>query len=349
MHSPSAGAAARRRDAAGAGKLAAAERTARSRGSHTSGAAPSVSVSPTHRQPQRGGERRVVLLSRQTPGIGKTRARRRLRSSLRARRVLPCCGARVPRSWPYRTRLGWASAASSSSIALKSCSRATFCGSAESSDEWLRTSRAECPDLPPPQPSDPETERFLLFAAVAGLMQRASESFPLCLVLDDLQWADGQTAVLLKHVARAVNLRSPLLTSSVHIATSDLHTSASADRGARRSEPVTGGGADRAERPRGRRGGRDDQHRRRSRAQDRDGVVLAAEITAKTAGNPFFVGEILRSLAETDTLLFDEDVGTVAHRPHLADTAATERPRRRQAAGPHGSARKPASCLRWPL
>lgn len=64
------------------------------------------------------------------------------------------------------------------------------------------------PDLP--QPSDPETERFLLFAAVAGLMQRASESFPLCLVLDDLQWADGQTAVLLKHVARAVN-QSPLL------------------------------------------------------------------------------------------------------------------------------------------
>ena len=29
---------------------------------------------------------------------------------------------------------------------------------------------------------------------------------------------------------------------------------------------------------------------------DRDGVVLAAEITAKTAGNPFFVGEILRSV-----------------------------------------------------
>ncbi len=42
---------------------------------------------------------------------------------------------------------------------------------------------------------------------------------------------------------------------------------------------------------------------------DRDGVVLASEITAKTAGNPFFVGEILRSLVETDTLLFDEDTG----------------------------------------
>jgi hypothetical protein len=59
-------------------------------------------------------------------------------------------------------------------------------------------------DLPAPQTSDPETERYLLYSAVAGLLREVAESVPVCLVLDDLHWADGQSVALLKHLVRTV-------------------------------------------------------------------------------------------------------------------------------------------------
>ena len=48
------------------------------------------------------------------------------------------------------------------------------------------------PDLPPSKATDADTERFLLFAAVVGLLTMASEHQPIVLVLDDLQWADKE-------------------------------------------------------------------------------------------------------------------------------------------------------------
>src|SRR5207244_3258372 len=57
------------------------------------------------------------------------------------------------------------------------------------------------PGAPAPQASDPETERYLLFGAVAGLLERAAADEPMVLILDDLQWADKETLSLLKHVA----------------------------------------------------------------------------------------------------------------------------------------------------
>ena len=59
------------------------------------------------------------------------------------------------------------------------------------------------PDAPEPESSDPETERFLLFSAVAGALVELAASMPVCLVLDDLHWADGQSVALLKHVVSA--------------------------------------------------------------------------------------------------------------------------------------------------
>src|SRR5271167_1796662 len=59
------------------------------------------------------------------------------------------------------------------------------------------------PDLPSPRHSDLETERYLLYAAVAGLLEGAGEHEPLLLILDDLHWADGPTLSLLRHVVSA--------------------------------------------------------------------------------------------------------------------------------------------------
>src|SRR6516225_6382806 len=58
------------------------------------------------------------------------------------------------------------------------------------------------PDLPAPQSSDPETERYLLFNAVAGLLEAVAETVTLCVMLDDLHWADARSLALLKHVQR---------------------------------------------------------------------------------------------------------------------------------------------------
>ena len=63
--------------------------------------------------------------------------------------------------------------------------------------------RRRAPELPPPIDSEPETERYRLFEAVAGLLTEISATAPVLLVLDDLQWADRPTLLLLRHIARA--------------------------------------------------------------------------------------------------------------------------------------------------
>ncbi|HVF79419.1 MAG TPA: AAA family ATPase [Solirubrobacteraceae bacterium] len=58
------------------------------------------------------------------------------------------------------------------------------------------------PDLAQPMSGDPEGERYRLFEAVAALLRRVGESRPVVLVLDDLHWADKPTLLLLRHLTR---------------------------------------------------------------------------------------------------------------------------------------------------
>src|SRR5439155_11081493 len=59
------------------------------------------------------------------------------------------------------------------------------------------------PGLPAPLRSDPDTERYRLFDAVAAWLAATSADEPVLLVLDDLQWAAKPTLLLLRHVVRA--------------------------------------------------------------------------------------------------------------------------------------------------
>jgi DNA-binding SARP family transcriptional activator len=63
--------------------------------------------------------------------------------------------------------------------------------------------RQRLPELPEPLEADPDTERYRLFRAVASLLGGLSRSAPVVLVLDDLQWAEESSLLLLKHTVRS--------------------------------------------------------------------------------------------------------------------------------------------------
>ena len=161
-------------------------------------------------------------------------------------------------------------------------------------------------DLPAPQTSDPETERYLLYSAVAGLLGKVAESVPVCLVLDDLHWADGQSVALLKHLVRTVEHGALQLIATYR--DSDLgknHPLTAVLADLRRVEGVQrislrGLGVDEVAQIMTAVAGHE---------LDRDGVELAGRIASETDGNPFFVGEILRGLSESGALVFDEASG----------------------------------------
>jgi tetratricopeptide (TPR) repeat protein len=66
------------------------------------------------------------------------------------------------------------------------------------------------PDIPPPLELPPEQSRRVLFNAMTELLGRMARSAPLLLLLDDLQWADEGTLLLLNHLARSAP-RMPVL------------------------------------------------------------------------------------------------------------------------------------------
>ncbi len=169
-----------------------------------------------------------------------------------------------------------------------------------------RNLRERIPDLPAPQTSDPETERYLLYSAVAGLLEQVGQTVPLCVVLDDLHWADGQSVALLKHLVRTVERGALQLIATYR--DSDLgkdHPLTAVLADLRRVEGVQrislhGLGVDEVAQIMTAVAGHE---------LDQDGVELAGQIASETDGNPFFVGEILRGLSESGALVFDEASG----------------------------------------
>ena len=169
-------------------------------------------------------------------------------------------------------------------------------------------------DLPVARESDPETERYLLYAAVAGLLEGAAGLQPLLLLLDDLHWADSPTLSLLRHVVTASRSIPALLVgtyrdsdlSREHPLTAllaDLHREQGVERvklTGLHSEDVLAL-----------------MEASAGHELDRDGRALAEEITRETAGNPFFAGEVLRHLTESGAIVQEQDgrwrlVGNIA-------------------------------------
>ncbi len=152
------------------------------------------------------------------------------------------------------------------------------------------------PGVQAPLRSDPETERYRLFDAVAGWLAALSAEQPVVLVLDDLQWAAKPTVLLFRHLSRSAEPMRLLVVGTYRdTELGHEHPLVDALADLRRQSGVErfsllgldeGGVVDYMERAAGQALG--DEER-----------LLARAIYGETQGNPFFVREVLRHLAET--------------------------------------------------
>jgi DNA-binding SARP family transcriptional activator len=151
--------------------------------------------------------------------------------------------------------------------------------------------RRRVPDLPPQTVDEPETERYRLFEAVVGLLSVISAAAPILLVLDDLQWADRATLLLLRHLARAPQPRRLLILGAYRPTETERDGFPEALADLRRERLVTEvqiAGLSEAETA--------------ELVQARTGEVpsesFAQALHVETEGNPLFIEEIVRHLME---------------------------------------------------
>jgi hypothetical protein len=154
-------------------------------------------------------------------------------------------------------------------------------------------------DVPPPRETDQDTERYLLWAAVVGLLREASSEEPIVIILDDLHWADKPTLLLVKHVISQGQGMRVLIIGTYRESDvarghplaevlADLHREQGVER-----IPLKGlNQPDILE----------IMERAASQELDQGGLELSRELHRETDGNPFYTGELLRHLLESGAL-----------------------------------------------
>ena len=166
--------------------------------------------------------------------------------------------------------------------------------------------RTRIPETPAPRTTDPETERYVLFSAIGGLLEAASAQRAMVLLLDDLHWADKPTLALLKHLVGGNSRQSLLMLGTYR------------DSELSRDHPLTVTLADLRSEEGVQRivlKGLDEgdvvsiMEAAAGREMDTLGRRLAADIAGETDGNPFFVSELLRHLIESGRLTRREHGG----------------------------------------
>jgi tetratricopeptide (TPR) repeat protein len=147
------------------------------------------------------------------------------------------------------------------------------------------------PDAPEPRQADGDTERYLLFSAVVGVLDAEQAQRPVILFLDDVQWADTPTLLLLRHlVASDLRLRVTVIATFRSTELDDEHPLAKLLADLHREPDVTRvdlGGL-RAEAVA--------ELARAATGRELDAAALDAAHTLqrRTSGNAFFVTEMLR-------------------------------------------------------
>jgi predicted ATPase/KaiC/GvpD/RAD55 family RecA-like ATPase/ribosomal protein S20 len=151
--------------------------------------------------------------------------------------------------------------------------------------------------IPQSLPISPEQEQNRLFEAISQFVTNISKETPLLVVLDDLQWTDPSSLLLLHYLARGVQ-KTPLLLVGAYRST-DIDA----------KHPLTPVLAEL-----NREGLPESIHLKRMSLSDVSEMIkniLEQEdvpsefcklVHEKTGGNPFFVGEVVKSLKEEDVI-----------------------------------------------
>jgi tetratricopeptide (TPR) repeat protein len=160
--------------------------------------------------------------------------------------------------------------------------------------------RGKLPDLKPPPALEPEQARFRLFDSITTFLKNAAQSQPLMLVLDDLHWADQSSLLLLQFLARQLGGSRLLVVGCYR----DVELS--------RQHPLSEALAQLTREPVFQR------KPLRGLSQEDTGRFIEAiggiqlpqrlgeTIYAHTEGNPFFMTEVVRLLAERGELATGE-------------------------------------------
>jgi DNA-binding SARP family transcriptional activator/tetratricopeptide (TPR) repeat protein len=143
-----------------------------------------------------------------------------------------------------------------------------------------------------PPPGEPETQRYRLFEAMTGFFAGLAGAAPLLLVLDDVQWADKPTLLLLRHLLRRA-ADAPLLVlgayRDVELAAAPLDELLTELRRDGRVERIALSGVSESD--------------TKAIVSAGSSLVPRAEFVAqlheRTGGNPLYIQELLRDLAES--------------------------------------------------
>jgi DNA-binding SARP family transcriptional activator/tetratricopeptide (TPR) repeat protein len=155
-------------------------------------------------------------------------------------------------------------------------------------------------DLPPLPAVEPARERVRLFEACANVWEAIGARRPVVLVLEDAHWAGAATLDLLEHLARASARGRVLLIATYREDELDAnHRLRALRRRLEREGSATHVALSRL-------GARHVEELVRALGDCDDPTPVASRLHERSDGNPFFLEEILRDLAETGRLHADD-------------------------------------------
>jgi class 3 adenylate cyclase len=249
-----------------------------------------------------GGERRIVLVSGE-PGIGKTRL-----SAEVARRVHDHGGVVLFGRCEEDMGMGYQPFVEALGQVLATRPRPEQLG--RFAGELARLSAdlsSVVPGLEAPVQSDPDTERYRLFDAIAAWLGAMSSSSGVLLILDDLHWAEKPTLLLLRHLVRSLEPMKLLVIGTYRDTDLDRTHPLASIMTDLRQEPTVSRlaltGLDVA-------GVTELLATAADQRFEVDIDQLAQLLWSETEGNPFFVQEVIVNLVESGRLVQRDGVWT---------------------------------------
>jgi class 3 adenylate cyclase/tetratricopeptide (TPR) repeat protein len=150
------------------------------------------------------GQGALVMIGGE-PGVGKTRLAEELAAEARQRGVLTWTGHcyEMEGAPPYIPFVEMLEA--TARIVPREAFREALGDAAPEVAKLMPELRRLFPDIGPPLELPPEQERRYLFNSVQEFLERAARVQPLFLVWEDLHWADDSTLLLLQHIAQRIS------------------------------------------------------------------------------------------------------------------------------------------------